>query len=207
MALDAGRPAATTIVLAVVVAIALTGCRVAAMSIKTQPPGTINSVAPQDFKAIKENEAARRLGGAYVGCVLTMKAGNQQVVAGQPFTVFPYASGFWSDMQTLLRWWGSYDYSPEGIAKKRDSGQHMKDVISTYRSQMNAMGVAHLERIAQASVDGSIVLTGLPVGDYIVTSEWRGYRGQMAVWAVKFRVEPDQVTQVMLTTSNAVVSY
>jgi hypothetical protein len=188
---------------AVTVAILLTGCALAAQNIVTQPPGRVHNVGAVDFEALKASEAVGQVGAAYIGMVVTMRAGNQRILAGQHFRIYPYSPYFHHDMLTLLDWWLHRDYSPEGIARGRDSGRYIDSLLWTYGNKMAEFKVAHLHQQGQSGMDGSAVIGNLPAGEYLVTSQWNGYQGRFLVWAVKFRISPRVITQVMLTNDNA----
>jgi hypothetical protein len=188
-------------------ALTLCACGIAAQSIKTEPPGNVNSVRPQiDFREIKRNSAAGNIGSVTIGIVLTMRAGNQRVIAGHPLAILPYSDGFWADCMTLLQWMSAPNTGPEAVARRRDAEMHMKSITSIYAEKLREGNVLSFARQAQTRVTGEAEINDLPEGGYMAITSLRDrYNG--VEWAVRFNVKRNERTNLILNNQNAVFIY
>jgi len=191
--------------LAALAGLAIAGCRLATAA-QSDPPTHIRTIDPDaEWSEIKSSRAAGRSGTFVLELRPTLERsalwGSQDLEAVK-VRVLPYASNFWEELSTLLRW--RYEAGPYDPAKGRDAPQLVADGLARYRKALVAGG---LEDAAQDLIiePGRRVSLALAAGDYLVLSEAECCSApihKVWVWLIRTRLDPDATAVVVLEDAN-----
>ena len=200
----AARPGRSRI-LAALAGLAIAGCGLATAA-QSDSPSHIRTINPDaEWSEIKTSRAAGHSGTFVLEIRPTLERsalwGSQDLEAVR-VSVLPYASSFWEELSTLLRW--RYEAGPYDPAKAREAPQLVAEGLARYRNALVASG---LDDVAQDLVvkPGRRVSLTLAAGHYLVLSQAECCSApihKVWVWLVRARLDPDATAVVILEDAN-----